>query len=127
MSQNWQTYPIKRILLPQQDGTKKLVAQYGDRLVCVRYRYDPKQQRKITTVEVVVDDRPWTPDSKRIHPNKRLALQVAYGEVEMGKAIKAAGGVWDSRRKVWRLAYKQVIALGLQARVVSDEKEKVAG
>ena len=27
-------------LKPGQKGTKHLVAQYGDRLVCVRYRYD---------------------------------------------------------------------------------------
>jgi hypothetical protein len=73
MSQNWHTYKIKRTLLPQQNGTKKFIAQYGDRLVCVRYRYNTKQQRKITTLEVVVDERPWSPDPQRIHPNKRLA------------------------------------------------------
>jgi hypothetical protein len=49
-----------------------------------------------------------------------LSLKVAYGEVEVGKAIKAAGGVWDAQRKVWKLAYKQVVALGLTDRIVAD-------
>jgi len=36
----------------------------------------------------------------QIHPNKHLSLKVEYGEVEVGKAIKAAGGVWDKQQKV---------------------------
>ena len=63
-----------------------------------------------------------------MHSNKRLSLNVAYGEFEVGKAIKAAGGVWDARQKVWRLAYKQVVALRLMDRVVSDGRnDKEAG
>ena len=31
------------ILKPGQRGTKKLGAKYGDRLLCVRYRYDEKR------------------------------------------------------------------------------------
>jgi hypothetical protein len=27
-------------LKPRQKGTKKLLSEYGDALVCVRYRYD---------------------------------------------------------------------------------------
>jgi hypothetical protein len=127
MSHNWHTYKIRRTLLPQQDGTKKLAAQYGDRLVCVRYRYDPEQQRKMTTVEVVVAESPWSPDPQRVHPHKRLSLQVAYGEVEVVRAIKAAGGVWDGRRKVWKLTYNQVMALGLLDRVVSDGNDEKVG
>ncbi len=127
MSQDWHTYRIQRTLLPQQNGTKKFTAQYGDRLVCVRYRYDTEQQRKITTVEVIVDERPWVPDPQRVHPNKRLSLTVGYNEVAVRNTVKAAGGKWDGRQKVWRLAYKQVVALGLMDRVVSEGNEKEAG
>jgi hypothetical protein len=31
-----------------------------------------------------------------------LSLKVAYGEVGLGKAIRAAVGVWDKEQKVWR-------------------------
>ena len=31
-------------LRPHQRGAKRLLAQYGDRLVCVRHRYDAEQK-----------------------------------------------------------------------------------
>ncbi len=127
MSQDWHTSKIKRTLLPGQPGAKKLGARYGDRLVCVRYRYDPEQQRKITTVEIIVDERPWRPDPQRMHPNTRLSLCVGYDEVNVRNTVKAAGGKWDARQKVWKLAYKQVMALRLMDRVVSDGNDGEAG
>jgi hypothetical protein len=47
------TMKTRRKLLPGQPGTKQLVKLYGDRLVCVRYRYDCEQQRRIKTVELI--------------------------------------------------------------------------
>ena len=70
---------------------------------------------------------PGQPDPQRIHPNKRLSLKVEYGEAGVGKTIRAAGGVWDKRQKVWKLAYKQVMALRLMDRVVPDGNDEEAG
>ena len=36
-------------LKPGQRGTKLLLAQYGDRLVCVRYRYDAQRRKRFKT------------------------------------------------------------------------------
>ena len=33
-------------LKPGQKGTKKLIAEYGDTLVCIRYRYDPQKKKR---------------------------------------------------------------------------------
>ncbi len=44
-----------------QPGTRKLVEQYGDRLVCVRYRYDALKRRRYTTAEIIVDESDWDP------------------------------------------------------------------
>jgi hypothetical protein len=33
-------------LKPGQKGTKKLIAKYGDPLVCVGYRYDPQTKKR---------------------------------------------------------------------------------
>ncbi len=109
---------MKRTLLPGQPGAKKLGVRYGARLVCVRYRYDPEQQRKITTVEIIVDERPWRPDPQRIHPNTRLSLRVGYDEVDVRNTVKAAGGTWDAHHKVWNLAYEHIVALKLTDRIV---------
>ncbi len=37
-------------------GTKKLLARYGERLVCVRYRYDSATGRRVKTAELIVQD-----------------------------------------------------------------------
>ena len=39
---------------PRQNGTKKLLATYGERLVCVRYRYDTQRRVRQKTVELIV-------------------------------------------------------------------------
>ncbi len=38
-------------LKPGQNGTKKYAAQYGDALVCVRYRYDEQKRKQYQAVE----------------------------------------------------------------------------
>jgi hypothetical protein len=44
-----------KILKPGQPGTKKWVEKFGQNLVCVRYRYDKSNRRKLKTVEIVVE------------------------------------------------------------------------
>src|SRR5215470_15020837 len=52
---------ISTTLQPGQRGAKKFLAQYGDRLVCVRYRQDQQRQKRFKTVELIVAEWPWTP------------------------------------------------------------------
>ncbi|GMQ87779.1 MAG: hypothetical protein BMS9Abin08_0987 [Gammaproteobacteria bacterium] len=42
---------VKATLLPGANGTKALLREYGDQLVCVRYRYDKKRHKRYKTVE----------------------------------------------------------------------------
>ena len=48
------TRRVRLNLKPGQKGTKQLLAQYGDRLVCVRYRYDAYRKKRLKTVEILV-------------------------------------------------------------------------
>jgi hypothetical protein len=50
----WRT---RLTLTPGASGTKKLLARYGKRLVCVRYHYDAERPRRITTVELLDEER----------------------------------------------------------------------
>lgn len=43
-------------LKPGQNGTKRLVQKYGDRLVCVRYRYDEVSGQRHKTVELIEEN-----------------------------------------------------------------------
>lgn len=52
----------KLTLKPGQRGTKKLLAKYGDRLICVRYRYDEQAKKRYKTVELIEDKQDWSPN-----------------------------------------------------------------
>lgn len=97
---------------PGARGTKRLVARYGDRLVCVRYRYDAGRQRRYKTVELIVDEQPWTPG-----PRDEVWVRVGPDERQLQRAVRQAGGTWDADRRRWRLTYSAVEALHLEDRV----------
>jgi len=106
-------------------GTKKLVQEYGDKLICVRYRYDYERKRKLKTIELIIDEGALVYNSSKIPMNKIMQLKVKYGEINMGKLIRAAGGRWNRKEKVWELPYSEVLALGLENRIVQKGEKSV--
>ncbi|MFQ5627641.1 MAG: hypothetical protein ACE5I1_02680 [bacterium] len=105
-------------LKPGMKGTKKLVELYGDKLVCVRYINDCELNRRIKTIELIIDKSP-IPDNKSNTPmNKIIHLNVNYDESLLQRAIKSVGGKWNLKEGVWELPYKEVLALGLEERMV---------
>ena len=107
-------------LKPGQKGTKQLLAQYGDRLVCVRYRYDTQRKKRFKTVEIIVAERDWDPPAPRFTVDTIVGVRVGFAEVEMRDRVKQAGGKWNRSRKVWDMRYDQVVALKLEARIVEE-------
>ncbi len=55
---------IRLSLKPGQKGTKRLQDRYGDRLVCVRYRYDEESGKRFKTVELIVEEADWCKPSR---------------------------------------------------------------
>lgn len=103
-------------------GTKKLVEKYGDRLVCVRYRYDAAQGKRYKTVELIEEEMPWAPSPAADRaPETIVAVRIAYAETELRQQVKAAGGQWNGVQKVWELRYDQVVKLDLAERIVLAE------
>lgn len=111
-------------LKPGQNGTRKLAQQYGDRLVCVRYRYDERTQRRYKTVEIIVDEVPWTPAERKpvVSRDKYspVLVRVRYEERELRERIKAAGAHWDPERLLWLLPLNKAQDLGLEDRIIGD-------
>ena len=120
------TLKTRRKVLPGQPGTKKLLKQYGENLLCVRYRYDTTHHRMVKTVELIFDEHPWQPAPPQISPETWVSIQVDYGERTVGIQVKAAGGIWNPEKKVWEIPYKQVVELGLTDRLVSQEGQETA-
>jgi hypothetical protein len=109
-------------LAPGQNGTKKLVVQYGERLVCVRYRYDSKRKVRHKTVELIIETTPWSPRARnaRRAPDDMVYVRVDYAEEALRGRIKAAGAIWRPRHKVWEMDWRTVRELGLQSRVIVE-------
>jgi hypothetical protein len=108
-------------LKPGQKGTKQLLAQYGDRLVCVRYRYDAQRKKRFKTVELIVVERDWDPPAPHFADAAMVGVRVGFAEVELRQQVKQAGGTWNGSRKVGEMRYGQVVALKLEARIVEEE------
>lgn len=106
------------ILKPGQKGTKRLVQQYGDQLVCVRYKYDWKRKKRIKTIELKIEEKDWKPQSTEFINNKLVFIRVQGYEQNIRKRVKKAGGIWLPRKKLWKLSYQEVIRLGLKPRIV---------
>src|SRR5438876_3532812 len=86
---------VRLHLKPRQKGTKQLLAQYGDRLVCVRYRYDAQQKKRFKTVELIVAEREWDPPASRFADDAIVGVRVGFAEVEIRDQVKRAGGKWN--------------------------------
>ena len=110
---------------PGQKGTKKFVEKYGERLVCVRYKYHPTTNYRCTTVELMEDEAipvKTIESAERVEQEtmaRRMAVRVEYWESELREQVKQAGGIWRPRQKVWEMGYGQIVALGLESRVVA--------
>ena len=102
-------------LRPGVRGTKRVVQQFGDQLMYVRYRYDWEAKKCYKTAEIVLSERPWNPV---IRPETKVYIRVAYGEVETRKLLRQAGGKWKRDQRLWEVRYDQVARLGLESRIV---------
>jgi hypothetical protein len=105
---------------PGQRGAKKFVEQYGDRLVCVRYRSDARRRKRFKTIELIVNEWPWTPPPLQRRADSIVVVEVAFSERTLRRQIKDAGGVWNPDKQVWILQYDRAIALGLKDRLLED-------
>ena len=111
---------VRLHLKPGQKGTKQLLAQYSDRLICVRYRYDAQRKKRFKTVELLVAERDWEPPRRRFAHDQIVGLRVAFSDAAVRGRVKQAGGTWNSERRVWQLRYDRVVALGLNSRIVDE-------
>ncbi|MDD2271852.1 MAG: hypothetical protein PHG09_00005 [Desulfuromonadaceae bacterium] len=93
------------ILKPGQKGTKRLVEQYGEALLCVRYRYDAKAHRQYKTVEIIVSESEWTPPPAKYPDGTLVPLKIGLNETPLQNQTRAVGGRWDKQRQVWLVPY----------------------
>jgi hypothetical protein len=111
---------VRLHLKPGQKGTKQLLAEYGDRLVCVRYRYDAERGKRFKTVELIVGEKTWAPHPSR-QDDRIVAIRIAFQETALRDHAKRAGGTWNPDRRLWELPYRQAVRAGLADRIVTTQ------
>lgn len=107
------TYRVVKTLSPTDRGAIALAQQYGEMLVCVRHRTDAKGKVRHTTVELLVQSTPIRP-----RPIKMVCIRIEPHERTLHAVVKAAGGSWDAKNRLWRLPSRVVGILSLRGRIV---------
>jgi len=110
-------------LKPGQKGTKKLTAQYGDSLVCVRYRYDVENRKKMKTVELIVDESDWTPQKARYPAGAMVPLRIGSQEKSLQEQIRELGGRWDRSQHLWFIPYACIAGTTLEKFIVLETRK----
>jgi hypothetical protein len=94
----------RRTLVPGQKGTKKYLDHYGEKLICVRYRYDEQQRQRVTTVEIAAEESAWTPPAAPSVEPVIVGLRVGLNEVAIQRLVKQAGGKRHRQLQVWEIS-----------------------
>ena len=110
---------VTRVIKSGLPGSRKLEQQYGDNLICVRYRFDEENQQILKTVELIVETTPWDANTTRIPVNKLVHIRIAPQEKSLRIKVKQAGGKWNPQLQLWRLKYQKVLDLGLIDRMIA--------
>ncbi len=106
-------------LKPGQMGTKRLLEQYGDSLLCVRYRYDASRGIRLKTVEIIVEEKSCQPLAP-YRDDEMVKVIVAYTEKALRDRLKSAGGRWDPQEKLWLVRYGSIHGTEFEERILKD-------
>lgn len=98
--------------LAGQTRAKRRLAEYGGRLICVRYRYD--------AVDLLAADRDWEPRRPPFAHDQIVGSRVAFTDVAARGRVTQAIGTRNPERRAWQLRYDRVLALSLNTRIVDE-------
>ena len=66
----------------------------------------------MTTIEIVVDDGPWTPPD-----GEMVFVEVEFGEYKLRGRLKALGAIWNPEIRCWETDRATAKALGITDRI----------
>jgi hypothetical protein len=113
-------------LKPGAKGTKKLAAEYGNSLVCIRYRYDATTRKRYKTVEIIVSESDWSPPPAKHSDGTLVQLKIGIKETASQEEVRAVGGRWDRQKQVWVVPYGCIAGTKLEKFIVLETVKKGA-
>ena len=111
-------------LKPGQKGTKRLVAEHGDALVCVRYRYDEQKGLRYKTIELIVESKPWTAPAPQFADTDLVPVYIGFADTTSREIAKTAKGRWDPDQKLWLIKYGSIKGTDLEKHIILDAFSK---
>ena len=111
--------PVIKKMAPGQPGTKRWSTDFGEALVCVRYRHDTANGERIVTVELVAHRAALR---TRSTDNEEVAVRIGWEETALRILAREQGALWDRRQRVGRMTRAQAKQLRLVARIVEGSK-----
>jgi menaquinone-dependent protoporphyrinogen IX oxidase len=114
-------------LLPGQNGTKSLVAKYGDALLCVRYRYDKQSSTRLKTVELIIERTPWKPSAHRFLDTTLVPVRIGYHDKVLQERAKEAHGKWDPKKHAWYIQFGRIKGTELEKLIILETPADKSG
>jgi hypothetical protein len=108
-------------LKPGQNGTKRLLKQYGKALLCVRYRYDKIRGVRLKTVELIIEEIPLSTEF-RLRDGDLAPVEVRFEETELREKLRKMRAKWDPQEKLWFVPYRLIRGTELEARIPEEFK-----
>ena len=111
-------------LKPGRPGTMDLLGEYGDRLLCVRYRYDTERQTRYKTAEVIVEEAPWSPTQPFVATDI-VELRIRPKERTLRHAARLLGARPTPTTHTWRTTYAVARILLLTTRATRPPSTRI--
>ena len=106
------SWRVAKKIKPNERGAIKIARNYGNELLCVRYRENPDGTERLTTVELVLE---------RVMIQKRydpiVSFKIKPEEVELRLVAQSKGATYDGKNQMWNLVRSEVLRMGLRSRI----------
>jgi hypothetical protein len=100
-----------------QTGAAENEKEYGNALLCVRFRYDAKLQQRLKTIELIVERTEWTPPPPRYAADTLVPLRIEAADMPMRFQAKSAGGRWNPEKRLWFVKYDKIVGTPLEKHI----------
>ncbi len=94
-----------------------MVEQYGESLLCVRYRYDQKRGICLKTFEILVEEKSVP---ARYKDDDVVPVSVFYDEIDLREHLRKIHGKWDPQLKVYFVPYSLIHGTELESRIATE-------
>lgn len=109
---------VTKTMQPGDRGTIRLMRQYGDPLVCVRYRTSGTGEERLTTVELVVERA-----VIRKRTDEIVSFKIKNSEAGLRREAMRRGARFDPKTRLWKLPRHEVLSLGLRHRIAISPEQ----